>query len=262
MTSVTGPRRLPPEILHMIVQHVSTQRQKQGYATCASVCRHWASIIRPYLFQRLRLRCAEDVTQLAAFLRSTPIMEEWIRQLTLIESPNTPAWFYHIHILPYLRVPVRLDYSGIDGGSFFTQAFPRPVLPRCHVYPVITHLELSDICFMRDVDLVRLVLSFPHLETFSFTGITFSYMTTGEPVGAITPRPSHPPLCYITGDECDDSIKRLFEDYALLVAAKTVPLSQNTLRLLSESVRNAHHDLCGFPGFWLEIVMLEGVRGK
>ena len=64
---------LAPEV-HRLEHRTFAVTGKDGLANCASTCRHWARLIRPFLFGQLLLTTAEDVESLHAFFAAGVIV--------------------------------------------------------------------------------------------------------------------------------------------------------------------------------------------
>lgn len=70
---------LPDELVHAVLIRVKDSDEsykpiKRGLASCSLTCRHWASLIRPLLFEELTVKSAEDIAQLLDFLDSPNIL--------------------------------------------------------------------------------------------------------------------------------------------------------------------------------------------
>lgn len=92
---------------------------KRGLASCSLVCRYWANLIRPDLFQWLTLRGPDDTSQLLQFVR-TPhwILEctvgDIIKGLTVVDNHKIPSSFVWSGQLVALQQLRRLCDAGIS----------------------------------------------------------------------------------------------------------------------------------------------------
>lgn len=117
---------IPAELLHDILNHVVASATappaysqpaatKRLVASCAGVCRYWARICRPQLFQRIALSTAQDLRVFAAMLDAVPVGElEPVSMLfkfvtivvdTVAADGQYWSWLHHVALvlLPKLK---------------------------------------------------------------------------------------------------------------------------------------------------------------
>ena len=140
---------LPDEIIHAILVRAeewdstdpSWAPLKPGLAACSLVCRHWARIIRPIIFEWLTLRSAGDIEQLIVFLDTPSLLpavyslEDCIRGIQVIEDVESAhiPWSHQIfrlrHRLPmvfYAEVKMTI---GVRKGDSHCHPDRRSALP-------------------------------------------------------------------------------------------------------------------------------------
>lgn len=98
MLPATG-RDLPPELIRLVIRaclELNEQRKpvKRGLAHCGQVCRYWARLTRPLLFEWLTLTGRADISQLLVFLNSPQILQrtigQCIRNVDIVEDHALP----------------------------------------------------------------------------------------------------------------------------------------------------------------------------
>ena len=111
---------LPAELIHAVLIRVEepddkdeTQVLKRGLASCSLTCRHWATSIRPLLFEELTLRSGEDISQLVAFLDADslqPALSSCIRFINVAEGQASagPPWSHQL-----MRIVQRTPFASI-----------------------------------------------------------------------------------------------------------------------------------------------------
>ena len=182
---------LAPELIRLVVSHlydVNLNRSgavKQGLAVCGLVCRYWASIIRPLLFENIELRSREDAIQLLKFLESPtilkPALTECVRLLAFKQSGRQlPPWMHLCQLAKYYRRgDVRLLIEDAEGDILWYG------LPRALPQSIFLHtnkLELDRVRFRRGRDLVRFIRSLPEVWSCICKAITFTDTSPVSPV--------------------------------------------------------------------------------
>lgn len=138
LISYTLGARLPEELLHAVLvrlddrEHRSERPPKRGLASCSLVCRHWARVIRPILFEHLTLSSAEDVSRLFAFLNARDFLSRPIRccieEVDLVEDrtlTSTP-WGHHFFLMWCRQAPPGWVTWAINGAPADSQVQPTP----------------------------------------------------------------------------------------------------------------------------------------
>ena len=139
---------LPDELAHAILVRMWDRDErykpvKRGLASCSLTCRHWASVIRPLLFDQLTIRSAADIAQLLAFLDSPeildPTLRDCLRELDAIDDRTLLSipWNHQISRL-HRRIPkphsvlLTIENSGADDKLHPGRDPPRPfaIIPR------------------------------------------------------------------------------------------------------------------------------------
>ena len=166
----SGPD-LPPELISMIVSALPSSL----LATCASVCRHWADILQPMLFDHVVLRSRVEVSQLHVFHKSP--LSKLSQYTTLVRAEQTllDSPFLHRVKRPYngiLQVQLQgpLPPTSRTIRSIHSR-IPRS-LPRTYSSG-ICHLVLRSMHFQSFTHLVRLIRELPDLTSFEGDMLTW-----------------------------------------------------------------------------------------
>ena len=174
---------LPSELIRRVVDILASDCSslKFGLTSPALVCRDWAQIIRPSLFQSLLLRDAGDIGELLKILSTPPVLDldisRHIRNITYAKFDHcVPPWLRLGAISK--RVPTAKFYflisnsqrysSELDGNSIL-RCLPRTLPPS--VFPHCTRLYLRHVCFKSSKDLVQLIHAFPSAREYDYEGV-------------------------------------------------------------------------------------------
>ena len=171
VVSASG-EHLPPEVIRLIVKqlyHINLIRPgaiKKGLAVCSLVCRYWAGIIRPLLFENIELRSREDAIQMLSFFESPNILKPPLTQCVWLlgfkhTGADVPPWiFLHQLAKYYRRGDIRHSFEDSDGDILW-YGLPRALPPSIFAHTNV--LELERVKFRCGRDLVRFMRSLPEV---------------------------------------------------------------------------------------------------
>lgn len=253
----TAPE-LPSEIVREILEDAVDELQSFGphntqvkdnrkhiLATYGLTCRYWAAVVRPILFESIRLRGSQDVQQLVELLdydRANGLVEpklaDCVRGFELeVQLSALAGVVPHLHHLSVLhpRVPtlwrgghtMLLCLSDTDAPagvaekgevrsvlSVLSASLPR-TLPGS-IFDVHT-LRLSHLRMRSLSDLVRAVESLPTIVWCYCDSLTFSHESAGPPNIAMR-RARRSQLRFATSSSCGDgSLRRQLEICSVLL---------------------------------------------
>lgn len=202
MSAVTGAD-LPSEIIHHVLNELwyskahpdtsETFNYKRGLSTCSQVCRYWAKIVRPLLFEYLKLESIDDVLQLQRFIDSgSPAdidqpLRRCVHDVTIQQrGPQTAPWMHHVsrllrrlddvnvmlHIVNTAPHEAKQDHTSIQLRSFL----PSHLLPRALPTSFIPlhGLILQGTCFVSRVQLTRILGGLPLLQSCECRRVSFA----------------------------------------------------------------------------------------
>lgn len=172
-----GIPTIPPELIGMVLNMVpergsedkgeeGRRRHKRRLNACSLVCTYWAFRIRPFLFEEIFLRNANDVTDLLSLIDSdspTSIGHTLPHclQCLIIEHSDAgaPPWLHHLDTIRRRLHNVNIEVIVASSAParqphVFSLDLPRG-LP-ASMYP-FTRITLHNITVTRPADLVRFV---------------------------------------------------------------------------------------------------------
>lgn len=181
-TTATPAARLPPEIVLLICEAVTTKEKNHVYdkrflSNASLVCTYWCRNIRPHLFMRLEIACIADARQLCHMAsRPGSMIPAFVRELILYQRPSE-IWMSsalpllsglakHLSRLSTLELSHYAPYLARDSD------FPRrdalrisPLTPAfMSGFKAVKHLTLLHLMFKTFRTFLHLVRSFPLLE--------------------------------------------------------------------------------------------------
>ncbi|GJE88850.1 hypothetical protein PsYK624_049370 [Phanerochaete sordida] len=114
---------LPPEVIHVILLTYSEGRpfssqEKRTLSQYSLTCKHWATVLRPLLFQHLVLKSREDILTLLALPRS---VIELVSTVDLAIGPSLPEkpWLHYARKLKHINDSVTIRLLALhDPGSW------------------------------------------------------------------------------------------------------------------------------------------------
>ncbi|KAJ3529192.1 hypothetical protein NM688_g7885 [Phlebia brevispora] len=148
---------------------------KHEMSCCALVCRRWATICRPQLFQEITISCARDVNTFVSFLQNPKsVISGYIKTVTISPYKLSTAPWMHLLCLVLFRTlrPDRLSrllditIEGPLPAKLRTLRSIHGLVPRTLTPQFSRHiaaLRLTDIRFQRFDDLMRLVGELPQV---------------------------------------------------------------------------------------------------
>ena len=199
------PEELPEELFSHILRQtygefLSSERDeelKQYGAALASVCRYWARLCRPQIFESITLCNLEDVKRFEEILDTptldglAPVASMVERLVAKLDITNRP-WLHlvFLQLLPKLR-PSKCSFSVVlaDGGKAAFHSL-HPSLPRSIPGPrmwLCGGLVLRDFHFRSGRTLLSLLSSLPSLTIFSAYSLTFDTRPTARDFLSIPP---------------------------------------------------------------------------
>lgn len=201
---------------------------KRQLGACSLVCRYWFQRCRPHIVGSLKIRSAQDLDDLLSMIRSlltsrfplgSPVlaMAKAMNELIIVQSGawskpwlhdvTDRVFFNSLLLRPFLDIRLVIEDAYIPNSSSPTGPKHAPsslstYLPRSvpGVFFRFIDLDLSNLCFRRPLDLVRMVNDVPTLYRVSCTKIAFT-----EDIEAPLPqrvwRP-HPNLVSVNAFQC------------------------------------------------------------
>ncbi|KAJ3551141.1 hypothetical protein NM688_g4897 [Phlebia brevispora] len=186
---------ISPKLFGFILKHIvqpGPQKtvSKREAGRLSLVCRGWAGILRPRIFESITIRGREDVEALSRFLRDpTSRMATYIRMLMMSQSftqyPCQP-WIHTVstHCLPKLPNLISRPVTELSGplqaGRFIKSL--SDMLPRSvpWAFSEVTTLHLRDLHFQNVGDLMRVPQELPSLYDMKCKNVTWDRSSNGE----------------------------------------------------------------------------------
>ena len=192
------PEELPEELfLHILQQsygEVFNSKQdeelKQYGAALASVCKYWARVCRPQIFESITLRTLGDVKRFREIL-DTPTLDglvpvaSMVERLTVQPDIKDYPWLHlvFLQLLPKLKSKMfSFSVEPADGSKAAFRTL-HPSLPRSIPSPRMWRcgrLVLQDFHFRSGRTLLSLLSSLPTLMFFTAYSLTFDTMPTAS----------------------------------------------------------------------------------
>ena len=202
-TPISGsdiPQELLMHLIGVVVHEQNwapdaSRKSASELSNLSMVCRHWAPLVRPFIFKKVTVDTAQQLMQLSDFLHS-PIsrIREYIQDVR-VSFPSSRVTdgvkaVPFLHLLPSLisrlkhstRITESYPYLSTVTVSAGTQRVQRirsihwllPVrLPRTS-FAGIARLVVHDTSFRLFSDLAQLVFELPALDRFEASGLTWT----------------------------------------------------------------------------------------
>ena len=219
LTARPAPVELPSEIIYLVVQALHEAEgieEKRGLAACSLTCYYWSTVLQPLLYHSLALRGLDDVKQLLEFIRTSPHLAGFIREIHVVQYSHSFPWFHHVFkVLNFLSLDVQTTLT-IKARSDPTPAetstkptkhrdplinpFPRQ-LPLPHLR--INRLVIDGIKVRRREDLARFIRHLRDLHSCAMQRVTFLESHMAEEV-PLAPRNLPEALDEIEVSQCHD----------------------------------------------------------
>ncbi len=233
-SSSMSAANIPPELFQEILRfpvlavfepfhrnYVKVNKRELG--AYSLVCKHWAKMCQPHLFEDVTLRSREDLEQLLSFLDSSvSAVSRYIWRIQLGQKGLSVPWIHllSLWVFPKLRrsvVPVVLHLESpmgaLSSASFRSIHF---ALPRTHpsFSSKINHMKLSHITFRSFLDLLHVVKEMPVLR--KLEGFHLSWPTPPDIV------PSLPSAAYLRDISLSDCANSWAALWLVLVRRKQI----------------------------------------
>ena len=151
--------------------------QKKTLSACSLTCRHWATILRPLIFESLTLRSPEDLTFLVRLLNfSTWKFAQFIFSMELVET--SPLWIHRAfmslpHRLPKLSMlKLRTSLPAYTQLSLRPCSYSARLFSSSSRFRSVEELHLHGFAFKYFAEFTSFVSSFPALQRLSLKGPT------------------------------------------------------------------------------------------
>ncbi|KAJ3531933.1 hypothetical protein NM688_g7498 [Phlebia brevispora] len=189
-TGADVPQELFDNVIrHLYLRHSGVRASKRELGQISLVCRRWAKLIRPKIFEQLELRNRDDADTLLSFVRCpTSVISGYIKSLTLKLSVNLYPYAPWIHTVCFLilhRLPTKPDIElTVEGPLPSNKAMTGvhdmvpPTYPHCS--SGITYLGLCDVQFKSFVDIMRTIGDMPNLQQVNLSKVTWNHSQDEE----------------------------------------------------------------------------------
>ena len=194
--SSSAAEKVPPELFERILNHFEFRREHSFYypseeetllflskrqlGQCALVCRYWARICQPMMFEELVLRSRQDALNFFVIASSPHSkISQYVQSLDLEYTLPSPPWTHLVSLKQSLSscyrisLVVSLDNLQQDLGNPTLNI--HSLLPRQNpaFSARIDHLSLSDIKFPHLQSIFALAAAFPSLWTLTCKRVTW-----------------------------------------------------------------------------------------
>lgn len=162
---------------------------KAPFSLCGRVCRYWARICRPKLFETIKLRSAEDMLQFATMLKAPPLdqldpIASLVFCIDAFSDGKAAPWLHQGPNQVLSRLHTKNPVYNVNFGVSFTPSTVGGPKTLSSLYPCLprslptsywgpTHLHLSGVHFRRGAELCRLITGTPSLVVIALTNLSW-----------------------------------------------------------------------------------------